>query len=159
VKEKKNFSIKNFEHESLLNFNRNGFGEIMQRTYGIWHTKCFPKSEPPNQVELEELCKQLGFKNVSKAEGRIASDKITSTTSKLDSTKSDLNSTPEKYPIEFHKLNATKIVLYSKFSPVKLNDVFTVHMKTSKPLAKLVHWDKTDHDNCHRLELQCEGDS
>lgn len=127
----------------------------MQRTYGIWHTKCFPKSDPPNQVELEELCKQLGFKNITKAEGRIAKDKDTDEVKTFDNGR---NATSEKYPVEFHKMNATKIVLYSKFSPVKINEFFTVHMKASRPLAKLVYWDKTDHDNCHRLELQCEGD-
>lgn len=124
-----------------------GYGEVMQRSFGIWHTKCFPKSSPPTQDELEELCRKLGFKDTTKAVGRIT-----------DSNTPARNSAAADVPVEFKGLNATKVIAYSKFSAVKINDGFTVHLRPSKPLAKLVSWDKSDHDNCHRMEVKCSSE-
>lgn len=120
-----------------------GFGEVMQNSFGIWHTKCFPKAAPPTQEQLEYLCKQLGFGNVARAESRITNPAENERQSKDD------------VQVEFHSINATKVVFYSKFSAVKVNDDFTVHLRPSQPLATLVEWDKTDHENCHRMDLKC----
>lgn len=116
----------------------------MQKSYGIWHTKCFPKATPPNQDELEYLCKQLGWGNIARAESRITNPAENERQSSNDNTQ-----------VEFHSINATKVVIYSKFSAVKVNEGFTVHLRPSKPLATLVEWDKTDHENCHRMDLKC----
>lgn len=64
------------------------------------------------------------------------------------------NSTNE-IPVEFQMFNATKVVKFTKFAAVKVNDGFTVHLRPSKPLVKLVSWDESDHENCHRMELKC----
>lgn len=131
-----------------------GYGEVMQRSFGIWHTKCFPKASPPRQDELEDLCKKLGFKDVTKVVGRI-----TNTTQRSDDKNTQSrNSTVTEIPVEFKMFNATKVIAYSKFSAVKINDGFTVHLRPSKPLAKLVSWEKSDHDNCHRMEVKCSSD-
>lgn len=130
----------------------------MQRSYGLWHTKCFPKTSPPSQEVLEDICKQLGFKSVIKVHGRVLNEDSTDA-SKMVQYLTDHNNTPDTIAIDFYRHNATKAVLYNKFSPVKLNKVFTVHMKSSKPLAKLVAWNKTDKIECHRLELHCEINS
>lgn len=63
----------------------------------------------------------------------------------------------EEIPVEFKTFNATKVVIQSKFSAVDLNDGFTVHLRpsVSEPLAKLVLWEKTDHENCHRMDIKC----
>lgn len=33
----------------------------MQQEFGIWHTKCFPKSKPPTEADLKEICKKMGY--------------------------------------------------------------------------------------------------
>jgi hypothetical protein len=116
-------------------FFSNGFGEVIQRSFGIWHTKCFPKETPPNLEELEDLCKKLGFKASTKAIGRITNLKIDN--NEVDS-KMHRNSTAEETPVEFQMFNATKVVTHTKFAAVKINDAFTIHLRSSKPLAKLV---------------------
>jgi hypothetical protein len=138
----------------LILFFSNGFGEVIQRSFGIWHTKCFSKETPPNLEELEDLCKKLGFKASTKAIGRITNPKIDSKINEVDS-KMPRNMTAEGTPIEFQMFNATKVVTYTKFAAVKINDAFTIHLRPSKPLAKLVSWDENDHENCHRMELKC----
>lgn len=131
-----------FTQTSDLNFffafiASNGYGEVMERSFGIWHTKCFPKDSPPTQDELEVLCRKLGFKETKTAHGRVSGSQ---------------NGT---IPVEFHQFNATKVVPFNKFSPVSLNDGFAVHLRPSKPMAKLVSWDISDHEKCHRMELKC----
>jgi hypothetical protein len=120
----------------------------MQRSFGIWHTKCFPKATPPNQEELEDLCKKLGFHDELNVVGRAIN-------SNNQEVQKSLNAEVKLMPVEFESLNATKVIAYAKFSPVKVNEGFTVHLKPSKPLAKLVSWDAADHAKCHRMELKC----
>lgn len=111
---------------------------------GLWHTKCFPKSSQPTQSELEELCKELGVKN----ENSTATARLMTSTNVTEEGKT--------LPVEFSDgQNATKVVLYSKFSPTKISEDFTVHMKTGKPLAKVVKWEKNDHENCYRMDIKC----
>lgn len=124
----------------------------MQRSYGIWHTKCFPRSSPPSQEELEDLCKKLGFKELASAHGRVVE---TNQHVVANSSVPSMTSNVDEVPVKFESLNATKVIAFSKFSAVKINDGFTVHLRPSKPLAKLVSWDVSDHLNCHRMELKC----
>lgn len=110
----------------------------MEQSFGIWHTRCFPKETPPTIEELERLCIKLGFKAGSKAIGRI-----TNTSANLRS----------KNSVE--SFNATKVAAFAKFAPVKVNEDFTVHLRPSRPLAQLVSWEEGDHEKCHRMELKC----
>jgi len=120
-----------------LPFNfRKSFGEVMERSFGIWHTKCFPKHSPPFKQEVINLCKELGYHNTTEPESRIAEAR---------------NATK----VEFESANATKVILYTKFFPVKINKEFSVHLKPSKPVAKMISWEKTDNDKCSRLEIKC----
>jgi hypothetical protein len=50
---------------------------------------------------------------------------------------------------------ATKGIVFNRFSPLKLNPEITVYMKPSRPIAKLVSWDKSDDEKCERLEIRC----
>ena len=120
----------------------------MQRSFGIWHTKCFPKTSDKNTAptisELEDLCVKLGFKANSKAISRIMNPEI------------QQNAKASQSLVEFKSsLNATKVIALSKFSPVKVNDDFTIHIRPSRPFAKLMSWDVSDHENCFRMELKC----
>lgn len=90
------------------------------------------------------LCKELGFKNDGKSQAIIKADV---------NAKKDGNI--KFIPVEFQSSNATKVVLYSKFSPTTINEAFTIHMKTDKPLGKIVAWEKDDHENCLRMEIKC----
>lgn len=125
----------------------NGFGEVMERSFGIWHVKCFPKESPPSQDELENLCKRLGFKETKNVVGKVIDESVRS--------KNINSASNETIPVEFQMFNATKVIPITKFSAVKINEGFSVHLRPSKPLAKLVSWDKSDHENCHRMELKC----
>lgn len=127
----------------------------MQRSFGVWHTKCFPKISPPTQAELESLCEQIGFANATDVKGRL----IDMSTNNTESHSAQLianNTLSDPITVEFSNFNATKFVLYHKYSPVKLNDKFTTHLKPSQPLVKLLHWDKSDKEKCFKLEIQCE---
>lgn len=114
---------------------------------GLWHTKCYPKSSEPTQDDVNEMCKQLGFTDVKTPQAKLRG--------LADENKKDKPTSIPFVPIEFHSSNASKVILHSKFAPTKINDGFTVHLKTDKPLGKIVAWEKEDHENCYRLEIKC----
>lgn len=93
------------------------------------------------------LCRELGFNNSVNSQAIIKGD----INAKVDEKSPNI----KFFPVEFHSSNATKVVLYSKFSPTIINEAFTIHMKTDKPLGKIVAWDKDDYENCLRLEIKC----
>lgn len=143
------FLYLNFTPASLIQFIfSDGFGEVVERSLGLWHTKCFPKSSAPNQEDVEMLCRELGFNNVENLQAIVKGDII-------DAKRNGKFSNIKFIPVEFHSSNATKVVLYSKFSPTIINEAFTIHMKTNKPLGKIVAWEKDDHENCLRMEIKC----
>ena len=109
----------------------------MQQTYGVWHTKCFPKPNPPTQSELEAICRRIGYTDVTKVEQNLIPAAKNGT-------------------FEYFWQNATKSMTENKFAPIRLNEYFTVQMKVSQPIAKLVSWNKSDQQNCSRLEIRCE---
>lgn len=93
------------------------------------------------------MCKKLGFKAPAKVAGRITNLE----TNEVNTSGNSIDGVP----VEFQTFNATKVVKYTKFAAVKVNEEFTVHLRPSKPLVKLVSWDESDHENCHRMELKC----
>lgn len=48
-----------------------GYAQVIQQSYGVWHTKCFPKPHEPTLEEIADICRKVGFTNVHKAQGRI----------------------------------------------------------------------------------------
>lgn len=132
--------------QKLSQSNHEGFGEVMKRTFGVWHSKCIDKSSDVDIDKIgEQICHSRDF------EAKIINHNVNDTD----------NSTPfttdagKVIPTEFQKSPATKVISETKFSAVKLNDGFTVHLRSDKPLTKLVEWNDDDHALCHRLEIKC----
>lgn len=38
-----------------------GYGQVIEQTFGIWHTKCFPRPHLPTDADVAELCVELGY--------------------------------------------------------------------------------------------------
>lgn len=117
------------------------YAQVIEQSFGIWHTKCFPRNQPPNTTEIADICKQLGYKTIKKPDFRFIEDE--------DGKKTEANVNSKKYR------ESTKAEIVSKFSAVRLNSM-TVFVKPSRPIARLVKWDKTDSEKCNRLEIKCE---
>lgn len=66
--------------------NSDGYYEVMQQEFGIWHTKCFPRSKPPTQTDLVEICRKMGYIDpvTPKARARLENDIGKSLSFKLD---------------------------------------------------------------------------
>lgn len=54
------------------------------------------------------------------------------------------------------RLQPTKAAVVNKFSPLRVHSELTLYVKPSRPIAKLVNWDKTDDARCYRLEIKCD---
>lgn len=61
-----------------------GYYEVMQQEFGIWHTKCFPKSKPPTEKDLIEICKKMGYINPIQPKARARVDNETGNGSHLN---------------------------------------------------------------------------
>ncbi|SPP87604.1 serine protease nudel isoform X2 [Drosophila guanche] len=130
------------------------YGQVIEQTYGIWHTKCFPKSAPPNMDEVREICKKLGYNPYRQPSYRLIDDeenKAVQTYELLDQRGRMFSndSLVGKYR------DPTKALIVSKFSPLQLNERLTLFLKSSRPIAELVRWNATDSDRCYRLEIRC----
>lgn len=115
------------------------YAQVVEQSFGIWHTKCFPRNRPPNTTEIGDICKQLGYVPLKKPDFRIIEE----------------DSDDDKVVETGKYRESTKAEIVSKFSAVRL-DNFTVFVKPSRPIARLVKWDKTDSEKCNRLEIKCE---
>lgn len=51
-----------------------GFQEVQQQEFGVWHTKCFPRNVSLTEQNITELCKMIGFENVTAATARVVVD-------------------------------------------------------------------------------------
>lgn len=116
--------------------NANGFGEVMQQTFGLWHSKCYNKTTPPNREEMLQLCQTLGYKERTRVDVRIL--------------KEDEEDPDRSKPM--------KPVINSVYSDISLNKNLRFLLKPSQPVAKLVHWDSSDKSKCKRLEIRCSSD-
>ncbi|XP_037949020.1 serine protease nudel [Teleopsis dalmanni] len=130
------------------------YGQVIEQSYGIWHTKCFPKSTPPNTYEVKQICKKLGYSPYRHPQYRIIDDAANEVI--------DTNELPDQRGRTFGNdsligkyRTATKAVIVSKFSPLYLNNDLTLFLKPSRPIAELVRWNATDSSNCYRLEIKC----
>ncbi|XP_050073199.1 serine protease nudel [Anopheles maculipalpis] len=121
-----------------------GYGELMEQSYGIWHSKCFPKTAQFDDEYMRRICEQLGYSQVRKIYGRAIVEGARLRTANESESASD-------------KLRraATKTVVQNKFSKVIINQNHTFYMKPSRPMFKVINWNYEDEQNCHRLELLC----
>ncbi|KAG4076599.1 hypothetical protein HA402_001886 [Bradysia odoriphaga] len=94
-------------------------------TFGIWHTKCFPRPHLPTDADVAELCVELGYHQNNPSYRLIDSNNSTSERSTTDS--------KSKY-----RFKPTKAAVVNKFAPLRVNSEFTLYVKPSRPIAKLV---------------------
>ncbi|XP_004525699.1 serine protease nudel isoform X2 [Ceratitis capitata] len=153
VTEKTGFSkLPQLKHKQLPQF-----GQVIEQTYGVWHTKCFPRSRPPDVNEVRQICKQLGFSPFKQPSYRIIDDvakKVVETNEWPDQRGRSFGN-DEESPLHERYRSATKAVVVSKFSPLNLNDDLTLFLKPSRPIAEVAQWNATDSDKCYRLEINC----
>lgn len=121
-------------YKSTVARESNDYGEVMQQTFGLWHSKCYNRSQPITPDEMLQLCQVMGYKNQPRVDYRIVDKEMASDRPK-----------------------AMKPILNSAYSNLMLNKNFNVLIKPSQRVAKLVEWEKTDEENCNRLEIRCEG--
>ncbi|XP_058066271.1 serine protease nudel [Anopheles bellator] len=121
-----------------------GYGELMEQSFGIWHSKCFPKTAQFGDEYMRDICEQLGYGQVRKIYGRAIVEQSRLRTA---------NSTDS--PAEKLRRAATKTIVQNKFSKVVINGNHTFYMKPSRPMFKVINWNYHDEQNCHRLELLC----
>uniref|UniRef100_A0A182MEN1 Peptidase S1 domain-containing protein n=1 Tax=Anopheles culicifacies TaxID=139723 RepID=A0A182MEN1_9DIPT len=121
-----------------------GYGELMEQSYGIWHSKCFPTTTKFDDEYMRRICEQLGYSQVRKIIGRAIVEG-----SRLR-TANETESAVDKL-----RRSATKTVVQNKFSKVIINQNHTFYMKPSRPMFKVINWNYEDEQNCHRLELLC----
>ncbi|XP_052894765.1 serine protease nudel [Anopheles moucheti] len=121
-----------------------GYGELMEQSYGIWHSKCFPKATKFDDEYMRRICEQLGYSQVRKIYGRaIVEGARLRTANETESAVDKLRRT------------ATKTIVQNKFSKVIINKNHTFYMKPSRPMFKVINWNYEDEQACHRLELLC----
>lgn len=130
------------------------YGQVIEQSYGIWHTKCFPKSSPPDSSEVRQICHKLGYNPHRQPNYRLiddAEDEIVEASEWPDMKGRSFGneSIAGKYR------DSTKAVVVSRFSPLHLNDELTLFLKPSRPIAELVRWNATDSSRCLRLEIRC----
>lgn len=47
-----------------MNYSSLGMGEIVQRSYGVWHSECFPAGVLTDNKEALDLCASFGYTEV-----------------------------------------------------------------------------------------------
>ncbi|XP_053955273.1 serine protease nudel isoform X2 [Anastrepha ludens] len=133
------------------------YGQVIEQTYGVWHTKCFPRSNPPDVKDVREICKKLGFNPYKLPSYRIIDDaaqKVAATNEWPDQRGRSFGNDDESPLMERYR-SATKAVVVNKFSPLTLNDELTLFLKPSRPIAEVERWNATDSEMCFRLEIKC----
>ncbi|XP_058457030.1 serine protease nudel [Malaya genurostris] len=120
------------------------YGEVMQQTFGVWHSKCFAKNVKYDDQTIMEICQSVGYRRIPKVYGRKMLQE-----SRLRTANNTGN------PVDRLRLTATKAVVMNKFSKVVINEKQSFFMKPSRPMFRLVNWDEQDERNCDRLEINC----
>ncbi|XP_018802271.1 PREDICTED: serine protease nudel [Bactrocera latifrons] len=133
------------------------FGQVIEQSYGVWHTKCFPRNSPPDLKEVRQICKKLGFSPYKQPSYRIIDDAVKQVvaTNEWPDQRGRSFGDDEESPLAERYRSATKAVVVSKFSPLSLNEELTLFLKPSRPIAEVAHWNATDSDKCYRLEIKC----
>ncbi|XP_063702432.1 serine protease nudel [Culicoides brevitarsis] len=134
-----------------------GYYEVMQQEFGVWHTKCFPKSKPPTQTDLIEICRKMGYidPKYPKARARVDNETVMAILPNSDNSQMEFVREERKLNTTHDLAPATKAIISNKFSTLQVNDDIKLYVKPSRPLASLVEWDKNDEKNCFRVEINC----
>ncbi|XP_017468639.1 PREDICTED: serine protease nudel [Rhagoletis zephyria] len=133
------------------------YGQVIEQTYGVWHTKCFARDNPPDVKEVRQICQKLGFSPFKQPSYRIIDDaaqEVVETNEWPDQRGRSFGNDYES-PLNVRYRSATKAVVVSKFSPLNLNDELTLFLKPSRPIAEVTRWNAADSDKCYRLEVKC----
>ncbi|XP_055630192.1 serine protease nudel isoform X2 [Toxorhynchites rutilus septentrionalis] len=125
---------------------QSNYGEVMQQSFGIWHSKCFPKDVKYDDENIRQICESIGYHRTAKIYGRKMQHG--------DATGRMANSSTDD-PVEKTRSVPTKAVVLNKFSKVVINPKQSFFMKPSRPMFKLVNWSYEDEMNCDRLEINC----
>ncbi|XP_067643607.1 serine protease nudel isoform X1 [Eurosta solidaginis] len=133
------------------------YGQVIEQTYGVWHTKCFPRKSPPDVREVRKICKQLGYSPYKQPSYRVIDDAAMAVveTNEWPDQRGRSFGREEESPLKGRYRSATKAVVVSKFSPLSLNEELTLFLKPSRPIAEVAQWNRTDSENCYRLEIKC----
>lgn len=51
-----------------------GFHEVQQQEFGVWHTKCFPTNVTLTEKNITALCELIGFREIKAPIARIITD-------------------------------------------------------------------------------------
>lgn len=129
-------------------FLSDGYAQVIQQSYGVWHTKCFPKPNPPNAREIEEICKKLGFTKTTHANGRIIYDQ-----NDLNLNMAAINKSNSNY---YYQRKPTKVMVLNDFSILRVHEDFEFNIKPSRPTVKVENWNELDERKCFRVEVRCE---
>lgn len=133
-------------------------GQVIERHYGVWHTKCYLREQKQNfGAEAQRLCRLFGYNGRIRPTFRVI-DGTLSNGDILQPITSIINADTNSYipaPETLRKYRPpTKVVVVTKFSPVDINK-FRVLIRPSRPLAELASWDEDDVRRCLRLEIRC----
>ncbi|KAM8710459.1 hypothetical protein ACLKA7_017128 [Drosophila subpalustris] len=130
------------------------YGQVIEQSYGIWHTKCFPKSTPPSTAEVREICRKLGYNPDRQPSYRLIDDAANEAVHTYEwADRRGRNFSNDTLVGKYR--DSTKALIISKFSPLQLNERLTLFLKPSRPIAELVRWNSTDSSRCYRLEIRC----
>ncbi|CAG9795280.1 unnamed protein product [Diatraea saccharalis] len=103
-----------------------GRGQVIMRSHGVWHSKCYTKSKH-TKSELEAICRELGF---------------------ISGHAKELNATDN---LPLHKHNN---VMLDNFSDIILNNNTQIKLRnTREPLARAIFDDQLT--NCHHVFIEC----
>ncbi|EDW78727.2 uncharacterized protein Dwil_GK12588 [Drosophila willistoni] len=159
------FGIEHPMHQQKMDFWTDGlqhqqettpkYGQVIEQTYGIWHTKCFPKSSPPKSEEVREICKKLGYNPYRQPSYRLIDDSTNEAVYTYEMAPDQRGRSFSNETLVGKYRQSTKAVIMSKFSPLQLNERLTLFLKPSRPIAELVKWNATDSTSCFRLEIRC----
>ncbi|XP_046808532.1 serine protease nudel [Lucilia cuprina] len=130
------------------------YGQLLEQSYGIWHTKCFPKSTPPDMSEVRQICQKLGYSPYRQPSYRLIDDALNDVIFTQESPDQRGRSFSND-PLAGKYRTSTKAIIKNKFSPLLLNEQLTLFVKPSRPIAELVRWNTTDSEKCLRLEIKC----
>ncbi|KAH8302029.1 hypothetical protein KR044_001962 [Drosophila immigrans] len=130
------------------------YGQVIEQSYGIWHTKCFPKSTPPSNAEVRNICEKLGYNPHRQPSYRLIDDAANEAVHTYEWADRRGRAFSNDTLVGKYR-ESTKAQIVSKFSPLQLNERLTLFLKPSRPIAELVRWNSTDSSRCFRLEIRC----